>query len=90
MANGKLLAEVLAIKGIATETQTIVKQLNELVVKHEQVLYGDSKNPTGEAGLLMQVKGLGSRVDYMQKFAMLIWTAIFAAIQFVIALIRKI
>jgi hypothetical protein len=57
----------------------------ETVCKHEIALYG--KEGTEAVGIIRKVDGIGSKLDYLQRFALFIWTGIFTAIQGVVAVI---
>jgi len=59
----------------------------ETVNKHETALYG--KEGTASVGLIRKVDGIGNKIDYIQRFAVIIWTAIFTIIQGGIAFITR-
>ena len=69
MANGKLLTEVLEIKGIVTEMKVGLSNIAKVVETHEKLIYGEPEK-SGEGGMLVniakqenKVSGLGKSFD---------------------------
>lgn len=100
-SNGEILNAILDMKtcigkvdskvGIAINKMKIVEQL---VTKHEKVLYGNPEK-MGEGGLLFKqglqdkkIYGLGKSIDNTRSTFVMIWTGIFAFIQLAFAGIK--
>ena len=80
------------VKGLLTDIDKKLDLLiqsheayTQTVNKHEMALYG--KEGTESIGLVRKVDGIGNRLDYIQRFALAIWAAIFAVIQGAISVI---
>jgi hypothetical protein len=56
--------------------------------KHDVILYGNPDDGKS-IGLIRKVDGIGGRLDNIQRFAVIIWTAIFTIIQAAVAVVLK-